>query len=89
MQDTDLFQMALGLFPPWLVERCDFDPEKKQLDIYVHFSRGGEFACPECGRQGCKAYDTLNKVWRHLNFFELVAYLRVRTPRVECPDCGV
>ncbi len=50
MQDTDLFQMALGLFPPWLVERCKFDPEQKQLDIYIDFSRGGEFACPECGR---------------------------------------
>ena len=89
MQDTDLFQMALGLFPPWLVERCTFDPEQKQLDIYIDFSRGGEFACPECGRPGCKAYDTVNKVWRHLNFFQYVTYLHVRTPRVECPDCGI
>lgn len=89
MQDTDLFQMALGLFPPWLVERCTFDANEKQLDIYIDFSKGGEFACPECGRLGCKAYDTLNKVWRHLNFFQHVTYLHVRTPRVECPDCGI
>lgn len=89
MQDTDLFQMALGLFPPWLVERCKFDPDEKQLDIYIDFARGGEFSCPECGRSDCKAYDTLNKVWRHLNFFEHVTYLHVRTPRVECPGCGV
>ena len=89
MQDTDLFQMALGLFPPWVVERCTFDPEQKQLDIFIDFSRGGEFACPECGRPGCKAYDTVDKVWRHLNFFQHVTYLHVRTPRVECPDCGI
>jgi transposase len=89
MQDTDLFQMALGLFPPWLVERCEFDPEEKRLDIFIDFSRGGEFGCPECGRLGCKAYDTQDKTWRHLNFFEHVTYLHVRTPRVECPDCGV
>jgi transposase len=89
MQDTDLFQAALGLFSPWLVERCTFDPEQKQLDIYIDFSRGGEFTCPECGRTGCKAYDTLDKSWRHLNFFQHVTYLHVRTPRVECPNCGV
>jgi transposase len=89
MQDTDLFQLALGLFPPWLVEQCTFDPEQKQLDIYIDFTRGGEFSCPECGRLGCKAYDTLDKVWRHLNFFEHVTYLHVRTPRVQCPECGV
>ena len=89
MQDTDLFQMALGLFPPWLVERCAFDPEEKRLDIYIDFAKGGEFACPQCGRPGCKAHDTVNKVWRHLNFFQHVTYLHVRTPRVECPGCGV
>jgi transposase len=89
MQDTDLFQMALSLVPPWLVESCVFDPEQKQLDIHIDFSRGGEFACPECGRRGCKAYDTVDKIWRHLNFFEHVTYLHVRTPRVECPDCGI
>ncbi len=89
MQDTDLFQLALGLMPPWLVENCRFDVKKKQLDIYIDFSRGGEFPCPECGRMNCKAYDTEDKVWRHLNFFEHVTYLHARTPRVQCPECGV
>jgi transposase len=89
MQDTDLFQMALGLFPPWLLERREFDPDEKQLDIYIDFSRDGEFACPECGREGCKAYDTLDKIWRHLNCFQHVSYLHVRTLRVKCPDCGI
>jgi transposase len=89
MQDRDLFQLALGLAPPWLVERCEFDPEEKRLDIFIDFTRGGEFGCPECGRTDCKAYDTQNRIWRHLNFFEHVTYFHVRTPRVECPDCGV
>ena len=87
MQDTDLFQLALGLFPPWLVESCRLDVKGKRLDIYIDFSRGGEFPCPECGRMNCKAYDTVNKVWRHLNFFEHRAYLHVRTPRVAV--CGM
>ena len=89
MRDKDLFQIALGLTDPWLVKNCIFDPEKKQLDIWIDFSRGGEFPCPECGHLGCKAYDTENITWRHMNFFEHKTYLNVRTPRIDCPKCGV
>ena len=80
---------ALGIIPPWLVKRCDFDPDRKQLDIYIDFTRGGEFTCCGCGREGNKAYDTVEKTWRHLNFFQHVTYLHARVPRTDCPDCGV
>ena len=89
MKDTDLFQMALGLIPPWLVERYRFDAKQQRLDIYLDFSRGGEFTCYGCGRAGCKAYDTVDKTWRHLNFFEHVTYIHARVPRTDCPDCGI
>ena len=89
MQDTDLFQMALGLMHPWIVEQCEFDPQKKRLDIHITFERGGRFPCPECAGPDCKVHDTADKRWRHLNFFEHVTYLHVRTPRVKCPKCGV
>ena len=69
MRDTELFQMALGLIPPWQVESCKFDPERKRIDIMIHFRRGGTFTCPECGKEELKAYDTELKHWRHLNFF--------------------
>ena len=52
---------ALGIIPPWLVKRCDFYPDRKQLDIYIDFTRGGEFTCCGCGREGNKAYDTVGK----------------------------
>lgn len=89
MQDKDLFQIALGLLPPWLVDKCHFEVGKKRLNIYVDFPRGAEFTCPECGRPDCKAYDTVEQTWRHLNFFEHEAYIHARLPRVQCPDCGV
>lgn len=89
MRDVDLLGQALGLMAPWYAERSTFDAETRRLDIYIDFRRGGTFRCPECGRDGCKAYDTADKVWRHLNFFEHKAYLHVRTPRVECALCGV
>jgi transposase len=89
MRDVDIFQMALGLTPPWEVASCAFSPEKKRLDIRLTFPRGGVFVCPECGRTGLKAYDTLEKTWRHLNFFQHEAWLSAKVPRVKCEQCGV
>ena len=89
MRDIDLFQLALGLAAPWYVERIEFDRAAKRLDVYIDFVPGGTFACPVCDEAGCKAHDTTEKVWRHLNVFEHEAYLHVRTPRVRCARCGV
>jgi transposase len=89
MRDIDLFQMALGLTPPWQVSASEFDPKTKRLDIRLDFPRGSTFLCPECGQAGIKAYDTQEKSWRHLNFFQHEAYLTARTPRVKCDTCGI
>jgi transposase len=75
--------------PPWLVKNCSFKLEEKRLDIYIDFPSGSSFTCPGCGRLDCKAYDTSERTWRHLNFFEHVTYITARLPRVECPHCGV
>lgn len=89
MRDIDLFQQALGLPWPWNVTRSEFAPEKRRLDLYVDFEVGGTFPCPECGQAGCKAHDTDEKTWRHLDFFQHQAFLHARTPRVRCSRCGV
>lgn len=89
MRDVDVFQQALGLTPPWRVEDVKFDAQVGRLDLYLDFPAGSEFSCPICGRGECKAYDTSEKTWRHLNFFQHRAYLHARVPRVECGACGV
>lgn len=89
MKDTELFQLALSLMPPWMVKDCTFDVSEKRLDIRIDFERGGTFSCPACGKSDCGAYDTEERTWRHLNFFEHVTYLHAWVPRVRCPDCGV
>ena len=89
MRDTDLFQMALGLLPPWMVARSAFDSEAKRLDVYLDFPRGSHFPCPSCGAADCPAYDTEEMTWRHLNFFQHEAYLHARVPRVTCKTCGI
>ncbi|MBW6519727.1 MAG: transposase family protein [Desulfoarculaceae bacterium] len=69
MRDTDLFQLALGLSSPWEVESSRFDLDQKRLDITLFFARGSTFTCPDCGQMSLQAHDTIEKTWRHLNFF--------------------
>jgi len=89
MKDTELFQLALGLAPPWQVVSCEFSVAEKRLEIRLDFPRGSTFLCPECGQGECKAYDTEERTWRHLNFFQYEAYLQARVPRVDCTNCGI
>jgi transposase len=89
MRDTDLFQLALGLVPPWMVKACAFDADKRRLDIEIDFARGGRFPCPQCAKSDCPVHDTAMQQWRHLDFFQHQAFLHARTPRIACPDCGV
>ena len=89
MRDTQLFQLALGINPPWFVAAADFNAEKKRLDIEIDFKAGGRFACPACKVADCPVHDTARKTWRHLDFFQHQAFLHARTPRITCGTCGV
>jgi transposase len=90
MDELDLFRLALGLDEPWRVTRTEFDPQAKQLDLYLDFPRGSRFACPEpgCGQRECPVFDTEGKTWRHMDFFQHKAFLHARVPRSLCPQHG-
>ena len=89
MQDIELFRQAFGLTSPWYVEETGFDPGARRFDLRLNFAAGGTFACPGCGRAGCKAHDTRERTWRHLDFFQYQACLHAPVPRVRCSSCGV
>lgn len=88
MEQAKLFAAALGLTAPWYVKDIRFSAADKRLDLVLDFPRGSTFACPVCGTPST-AYDTSDETWRHLDFFQHAAYLTARTPRVDCPRCGV
>ncbi len=83
-----LFQLALGMTAPWVVAAVRMEPKPHCLVIEVSFEPGARFACPECGHEGLGAYDTEQRRWRHLNFFQYECYIDARVPRVQCPHCG-
>ena len=70
----ELFEKALGIEEPWYVKSLQFDPDAKRLDISIDFHKGAAFTYVdlESGVEyaNVKAYDTAQKEWRHLNFFE-------------------
>ncbi len=89
MDTNPLFTAALGLVPPWRVVRSDFNPEQRLLELQVDFKVGARFVCPECQASGCAVHDTVEKRWRHLDFFQHQAFIVARVPRIDCPQCGV
>jgi transposase len=83
----DIFGKALGINKPWFVADVNFDLAAKRLDINLDFVRGATFPFEQDGVIGeYKAYDTVEKEWRHLNFFEHECYLKARVPRIKTPD---
>ncbi len=84
----ELFSLALGLVPPWLVDDVAFKGEDKRPDLHINFPQGSRFACPVCGEE-CPVHDTREHTWRHMNFFQHKAYLHARVPRVKCLEHGV
>jgi len=86
---TFLFETALNIKSPWHIKDIEFSEEKKRLDIFIDFKRGSTFHYEVKEDQICgdfKAYDTVDKTWRHLNFFEYETYLHARVPRVKIDD---
>ena len=81
-----MFEQALAIKSPWYIKDIEFSVKKKQLDIHIDFHRGSVFEYVDKQTGECsshKAYDTEQKTWRHLNFFEHKCYLHCRTPRVK------
>jgi len=79
----------LNIEDPWYVKDTTFDPDLKQFNIWIDFKKGAKFPCSECGDVDHSVHDTIEKVWRHLNFFEYKTYIHCRVPRTKCNNCGV
>lgn len=85
----EIFTQALHLIAPWIIIDIQFSESDKLLEIWISFRKGSKYPCPICNHLDCRVYDTQDKKWRHLNFFEHTAIIHGRIPRIECPHCGV
>jgi transposase len=86
MITKDLFEQALNIQEPWYLKNIEFSEAEKRLDLYIDFKEGAVFhyeSSEENIKGDFKAYDTKEKCWRHLNFFEHECYLHARIPRIK------
>ena len=83
MNEHTLFTLALGLTDPWQVGDIKFSKEEGRLDLRIDFVKGAKFPCPSCQetKEG-EVHDTLDRTWRHLNFFQYETYLYSRVRRI-------
>ena len=88
MDANVLFSQALGLGGQWKVVKSEMDVPQRQLRLELDFPVGTKFACPRC-RKLCAVHDTVDKEWRHLDFWQHRTDLRARVPRVSCDEHGV
>lgn len=69
-----LFELALNIEAPFFIKDIRFDMEEKRLDIYIDFKLGSAF---HYNNEVCKAYDTKDKQWSHLNYFEHISSRKI------------
>ena len=98
METNDLFTTALQLTDPWYVEKVEFLPSElkpEELHININFRRGASFHFYEDSEDESsilvdedgipiefKANDTVERTWRHLNFFQYKTYIHARVPKI-------
>lgn len=90
-----IFAAGLGIQEPWYIERVVFEKGKGnqmfsegKLDIYIDFQKGSKFSSKEKGEL-CPVHDTVERVWRHANFFQHECYLHARVPRIRTIDGNI
>lgn len=90
MEMKELFTAALGLGADWKVEEVRFEGQPRKLMLQLGFKPGTRFAVPASGNQLLHpVHDTVERRWRHLNFFQFECELVARVPRVKLPDGSV
>jgi transposase len=79
-----IFNIALGLEEPWYIKEIIFTRETSRLDIYLEFIKGHKFKMDDGKKYS--AYDTIDRTWQHLNFFQYKCYLHAKVPKVRQSD---
>lgn len=89
MTNIELFTAALGLQSPWQIVKVDFTEVSEntpELHLWIDFQKGHRFTIDGTSST---AYDTKDRTWRHLNFFQHKCFIHCPVPRVKTGDGSI
>lgn len=89
MDNKQLYQLVLGLEPPWYVSRVEVRKDDEEIWIDLDVPPTATFCCPECGEESPRYDRSAQRCWRHLDTCQYRTILRASIPRMECPEHGV
>lgn len=84
MESKAIFELALGIKKPWYIKEVILSSKQnsnqKEMHIKIDFNRGSKFT-DKAGNES-SVYDSSERSWQHLNFFEYPCYIHARVPRI-------
>lgn len=86
---TEHYGRLLGLGEGWEVTEVDLDLPVQKVTIRLRRVPGSVCVCPGCGEARPLKDHAEERQWRHLDTMQFETVLVARTPRTNCPTCGV
>src|ERR1700709_2121057 len=87
MNGEGLFGAPLQLGPGCKGVRWEVAHLGPELTVHLDFVPGSRFPAPGAAHQLlCPVHDTVEKSWRHLNFWQYRTTITARVPRIETPE---
>lgn len=89
METTFFFTQVLEIKRPWYIDRVVMDKGRNRVDIYVDHEKGIRGRCPECNELFSIYDHSPEREFRHLDVCQMMTFIHVRLPRVQCSRHGV
>ena len=86
---SEHYAQLLGLGDSWLVHDVELDLAAQKVVIRLSRNPEAPVCCPECSQRRPLKDHAPERQWRHLDTMQFETVLIARTPRTNCPDCGV
>jgi len=91
MNSKEIFSVALNLLEPWYIKDIQMIVPSGsiigKIEIHIDFKRGYQFK--DKHGKATTAHDTVQRQWRHLNFFQHECYIIARVPRIKTEGDGI